>query len=121
MIGTATFVMLIAATAIADNAYPPCTQHARITAAHSNKHQGPRSISRAPKENTARHRYPAPQEAAVNHAQPHRHFDLQVQAPAAEAEGRRAGGAGDRAAAVGNAKCRTPRYFLSRPTMTGSR
>ena len=26
MIGTATFVMLIAATAIADNAYPPCTQ-----------------------------------------------------------------------------------------------
>ena len=28
---------------------------ARITAAHSNKHQGPRSISRALKENTARH------------------------------------------------------------------
>jgi hypothetical protein len=26
MIGTATFVMLIVATAIADNAYPPCTQ-----------------------------------------------------------------------------------------------
>ena len=28
---------------------------ARISAAHSNKHQGPRSISRALKENTARH------------------------------------------------------------------
>jgi hypothetical protein len=27
MIGTATFVMLIAATAIADNAYPPCTEN----------------------------------------------------------------------------------------------
>ena len=26
MIGPTTFVMLIAATAIADNAYPPCTQ-----------------------------------------------------------------------------------------------
>jgi hypothetical protein len=55
MIVTATFVMLIAATAIADNAYPPCTNSARITAAHSDKHQGPRSISRALKENTARH------------------------------------------------------------------
>ena len=55
MIGTATFVMLIAATAIADNAYPRARRSARITAAHSNKHQGPRSISRALKENTARH------------------------------------------------------------------
>ena len=41
MIGTTTFVMLIAATAIADNAYPPCTQQrtdncsAQITRAHA--------------------------------------------------------------------------------------
>jgi hypothetical protein len=66
MIGTATFVMLITATAIADRRILPAT------------------------------RCPAPQEAAVTHAQRHRHHDLPLQAPAAEKEAGTAGGADDR-------------------------
>jgi hypothetical protein len=55
MIGTATFVMLIAATAIADNAYPPCTQQRTDKCSAQQQAPGPTLYIPWLKENTARH------------------------------------------------------------------
>ena len=63
MIGTATFVMLIAATAIADNAYPPCTQQRTDKCSAQQQAPGPTLYIPCPKgEYCPPHRYPAPQE-----------------------------------------------------------
>ena len=49
MIGTATFVMLIAATAIADNAYPPCTQQRTDNCSAQQQAPGPTLYIPCPK------------------------------------------------------------------------
>jgi hypothetical protein len=49
MIGTATFVMLIAATAIADNAYPPCTQQRTDNCSTQQQAPGPTLYIPCPK------------------------------------------------------------------------
>ena len=67
MIGTATFVMLIAATAIADNAYPPCTQQRTDKCSAQQQAPGPTLYIPCPKgEYCPPHDIPRPQEAAVN-------------------------------------------------------
>jgi len=49
MIGTATFVILIAATAIADNAYPPCTQQRTDNCSAQQQAPGPTLYIPCPK------------------------------------------------------------------------
>jgi len=49
MIGTATFVMLIAATAIADKAYPPCTQQRTDNCSAQQQAPGPTLYIPCPK------------------------------------------------------------------------
>ena len=49
MIGTATFVMLIAATAVADNAYPPCTQQRTDNCSAQQQAPGPTLYIPCPK------------------------------------------------------------------------
>jgi len=49
MIGTATFVMLIAATATADKAYPPCTQQRTDNCSAQQQAPGPTLYIPCPK------------------------------------------------------------------------
>src|SRR4051812_7093323 len=49
MIGTATFVMLIAATTVADNAYPPCTQQRTDNCSAQQQAPGPTLYIPCPK------------------------------------------------------------------------